>query len=229
MKFKLLALSLIICNLGFGQRINNKTNWVVKVNAASFFDMAAFPTVQLSVEKKISRSVSISAEGGYQLYNFRNSDTSFLSPEGFKASFELRYFLPRFLKKVGINPAVEGIYTGFKPFYRQYQYNSYISVLPKPDHVIPYEDNFASKNKIYGFCFLFGFQKSIYHKIIFDLYSGAGIMYRQVENSGLQYDKASGDIIGGTGLMQFMDRFKLSESSGVWPALSVGFRIGYKF
>jgi hypothetical protein len=229
MKFKFLVLLLIICNLSLGQRINNKNNWIVKANVSSFFDMAAFPSVQLSVEKKISQYVSMSLEAGYQLYSFRHSDTSFLNPEGFKAGFELRYFLPRFLKGVGINPVAEGIYTGFRPFYRQYQYNAYVPVLMNPDHVRHYEDNFASKNKVYGFCFLFGFQRSVYKKIIFDLYSGAGIMNRQIENTGLQYDKASGDIIGGTGLMQFMDRFKLSESSGIWPSFSFGFRIGYKF
>lgn len=228
MKFKFLGLLLIICNLSFGQRINNKSNWIVKANVSSLFDMAAFPSVQLSVEKKISRYISISPEGGYQLYNFRQSDTSFINPEGIKVSAELRYFLPRFIKGIGINPTIEGIYVGFKPFYRQYRYSTYIPVLVNPDHLNHYEDNFASKNRVYGLCFIFGFQKAVYKRIVFDLYSGVGIMNREIKNTGLQYDKGSGDLIGGTGLMQFMDRFKLSESSGIWPAFSFGFRIGYK-
>lgn len=229
MKCKLIIFFLAISNLIFAQinRKNNNTTLIFKVNVTSLIDVTSFPTVQFSVEQKLSRNFSLNSEVGYQLYTYRYTDTTFLSPEGFKVNFEGRYYLPNSFKdKI---PKLEGIYVGLRPFYRQNQYNAYIPFQTKSDSTNWNEDDFGVKNKTYGLCFILGFQKSISHKLIFDFYSGLGVEKRIVENTDIQYNKDSGDILGGTDLMQFLWKFNLSESSGLWGNISFGFRIGYKF
>ena len=144
-------------------------------------------------------------------------------------NFECRYYIPKFRKTMGIFSPLEGMYLGLRPFYRQNQYNANIPFQTKSDPVNWYDDDFGVKNKTYGLCFILGFQKSISRKLIFDFYSGIGVEYRTVRNTDLQYDKDSGDIMGGTDFMQFLWKLNLSESSGLWGNIPLGFRIGYKF
>ena len=230
MKCKLIIFFLVISNLSFAQKIhNNTTTLIFKVNVTSFIDVFSFPTVQFSVEKKLSRYFSLSSEVGYQLYTFKYADTTFLNPEGFKVNFECRYYIPEFRKSIGLNQPLEGIYLGLRPFYRQNQYNAYIPFQTKSDSVNWNNDDFGVKNKTYGLFFILGFQKSVSRKLIFDFFSGLDVEKRIVANSDLQYNKYSGDIMGGTDFMRFLWKFNLSESSGLWANISFGFRIGYKF
>jgi hypothetical protein len=229
MRFKIIIFFLFISSLSFAQKIQNRSTWILKGNFTSLIDVVTFPTVQLSFEKKLSRFISIGSEAGYQLYSFRHPDTTFLSPKGFKFNLEFRYYIPKFSKAIGINPTLEGIYLGLRPFYRQNQYTAYIPFQTKFDSININEDNFGVKNKTYGIFCMLGFQRSISDRLIFDFYSGLGIMKRKIENTDLQYNKDSGDHSRGTDLMQFVDKLNLNESSGIWGDITVGFRIGYKF
>jgi hypothetical protein len=229
MRFKIFIFFIFISSQGFTQRIQNRSAWILKGNCTSLIDLVTFPTVQFSLEKKLSRFSSISPEAGYQLYGFRHSDTTFLNPQGFKVNLEFRYYIPKFLKGIGINPTLEGIYLGFRPFYRQNQYTAYIPFQTMTDPVGISEDNFGVKNRTFGIFCLIGFQRSITDKLLFDFYSGLGAMKRRVENTDLQYNKDSGDYLRGTDLMKFIDKLNLNESSGIWGDVTVGFRIGYKF
>ena len=229
MKCKLIIFLLTISNLIFPQisHNKNKTTLIFKVNVTSLIDVTSFPTVQFSVEKRLSRYFSLSSEVGYQLYTYRYTDTTFLNPEGFKVNIEGRYYLPNSFK---VNsPGLEGIYLGLRPFYSENQYNAYIPFQTKSDPINWNEDDFGVKNITYGLNIILGLQKSVSNKLIFDFYSGLGIEKRQVENTDLQYNKDSGDIMGGTDFMKFLWKFNLSESSGLWGNISFGFRIGYKF
>lgn len=228
MKFKLIIILLAISNLSFAQKIrNNRTTFICKLNVTSLIDVVSFPTVQISVEQKLSRDFSLSAEFGYQLYSEKNTDTIFLSPEGYKANIECRYYFYKSTK--GNAPGLEGGYLALRPFYKQNHYNSYIPFQTESDPVNWNDDEFGVKNKTYGLCFIIGFQKSISKKLIFDLYAGLGIVNRKVENTDLQYNKDAGDKMGGTDFNQFIWTFDLSESSGISGNIPFGFRIGYKF
>lgn len=229
MKCKFIIFFLAISNLIFAQidRKSNSTTLIVKLNVTSLVDVASFPTVHFSVEKILSKYISLSAEAGYQFYSYRSTDTTFLSPEGFKINLECRYYIPGSYK---VNtPRLEGIYLGLRPFYRKNQDNSYFPFLTKSDSVNWNDDNFGFKNETYGLNFILGFQKSVSHQLVFDFYSGLGVEKRIVKNTDLQYNKDAGDIMGGTDFMQFLWKFNLSESSGIWGSISFGFRIGYKF
>lgn len=229
MKCKFIIFFLTISNLIFAQVSHNKnsTSLIFKVNVTSLLDVTSFPTLQFSVEKRLSRYFSLSSEVGYQLYTYRYTDTTFLNPEGFKVNIEGRYYLPKSFK---VNtPRLEGIYIGLRPFYRENQYNAYIPFQTKSDSVNWNDDDFGVKNKTYGLNIILGLQKSVSNKLMFDFYSGLGVEKRIVENTDLQYNKDSGDIMGGTDFMQFLWKFNLSESSGLWGNITFGFRIGYKF
>ena len=229
MRCKLIIFFLAVSNLIFGQiaRKSNSTSLIVKINVTSLIDVTSFPTVQFSVEKRLSRYFSISAEAGYQLYTYKYTDTTFLDPQGFKVNLECRYYIPDPYK---VNtPRLEGTYLGLRPFYRKNQYNAYLPFQTKSDSVNWNDDDFGVKNETFGLSFIFGFQKSVSQNLIFDFYSGLGIVMRTVKNTDLQYNKDAGDIMGGTDFMQFLWKYNLSESSGLGGSLSFGFRIGYKF
>ena len=228
MRCKLIIFFLVISNMIIAQiNYNITTTAIIKWNVTSLIDIVTFPTVQLSVEKKLSRYLSLSSEVGYQLYSYRHTDTTFLKPEGFKVNFECRYYISNSFK--GFTPELEGIYLGLRPFYSQNQYNANIPFQTKSDSVNWNDDDFGVKNRTYGLNCILGFQKSISDRIIFDFYSGLGIMKRRVNNTDLQYNKDSGDLLGGTDFVQFLETLNLSESSGLWGNILFGFRIGYKF
>jgi len=96
MRCKLIIFFLAVSNLIFGQiaRKSNSTSLIVKINVTSLIDVTSFPTVQFSVEKRLSRYFSLSAEAGYQLYTYKYTDTTFLDPQGFKVNLECRYYIP---------------------------------------------------------------------------------------------------------------------------------------
>ena len=205
----------------------NKPTWSVKVNASSLIDIFTFPTVQLSVEKQLSDYISLSAEGGYQLYNFSHADTSFVNPTGFKANLEFRYYLSKFLT-TRLSNKLGKAYIGLRPFYSQNQTNTSISYQTPADPVKWIDDDFGLKNSTYGLNFILGFQKTITEKLFVDLHTGLGIMQRTVKNYELQYINGPGYSLAGTELIKFFKRLNLSESSGLWGNVLFGFRIGYK-
>jgi len=98
---------------------------VLKVNATSFVDQFSFPTVQIGLEKGISKNISLAIEFGYQLYTFDDPDTLFTDEEGMKASFEIRYYgIFKKLKYGGENAkGMNGFYGALNLFYRQNKYN----------------------------------------------------------------------------------------------------------
>src|SRR6202008_2610461 len=89
---KVLYFLLLLSVPAFAQ--NDSINMDVKLNFFSPIDVFNFPTIDLSVEHRITNNFSISAEGGYEFYHFNNPDTAFIDPNGYKLATELRLYRP---------------------------------------------------------------------------------------------------------------------------------------
>lgn len=210
-----------------GQINYNINDWTVKVNAISPFDAINFPVPQVAVERRITRYWSLSAEGGYQFYGFRKPDTVLLSPRGFRASLELRYYIQRFYKTPWAGD-LETVYVGARPFFHQNRFSDELSFRSGEEGSPWHDDSYTTRNITYGLNLVMGFQKSVKPLTVFDLYFGAGVMMRDITNDYLEYDREAGDVLAGTEFMQFFRGLGLEHSSGIWPNVLAGFRIGFK-
>ncbi len=226
-----LLLLLLVCAAGTesvsGQINYNLTDWIIKVNAVSPFDALTFPVPQIGVERRISRYWSLSAEGGYQIYGFRKPDTSFTDTRGYKANLEFRYYIRKFYKTPWA-ARLETVYLGFRPFFHHNRYSDDLSFRTAEMSEGWHDDSFTTENTTYGINVVMGFQKSVKPETVFDLYFGAGVMMRDITNAYLNYDPDQGEVLAGTEFMQLFRGLGLEKSSGIWPNLLVGFRIGFK-
>jgi hypothetical protein len=227
MRYRLVVFLLGLSGLLSAQKVYDKSTLLLKANLTSIMDFTTFPTVQVSLEKKLSRKFSISSELGYQLYDFRKTDTVFLTPRGFRANIEFRFWSPRFLRPYfPVN--LGNIYLGVRPFFSQNRYSASVSFRKDINIGKWYDDSFGVKKMNYGINYIFGLQKSISRELIMDVYTGMGIMNKVVENTDLQYNKDAGHILGGTYLNKLIFERNLSGVSGIKFNYLFGFRLGYK-
>ncbi len=233
MNKKLLFL-LLFPMLLFAQETPKQSSWSAKINLGQLLDFAAFPTVGLSVEKKITPAFAIIAEGGVQLYDAPNKpDTTFVQSGGFKANVEFRAYLMQ-LFHFGEKFRSGGLFTGIQVFHREnkgtasFEYDdpNYIDEPTNPyDYSI--EDNFGFKKKATGVHLTIGFQVNR-GRFLFEPAVGLGWMHRKTTNTQRQYnpdyhEETSGhDIFG-------IDNQNLSENSGSRISGSFNLRFGYNF
>ncbi len=178
MRCKFIILLFMVSSLVSAQINYRNSSWYIKGNASSLIDIFSFPTVQLSVEKQFSEYISLCAEGGYQLYSFSRSDTSFLNPTGFKANLEFRYYLSKFIT-TRLSNKLGRVYTGIRPFYWQTRYNASVSYQTNLGPSRWYDDDFGVKDRTFGLGIVLGFQKNITERLILDLHTGVA-SYEQV-------------------------------------------------
>ena len=226
MWFRITILLLGITDIISAQINYNNSSWFIKGNATALIDIFTFPTVQFSAEKQVTDLFSICPEAGYQLYNFRHTDTSFVKPTGFKVNIEFRYYISKYISSRASNKMGRG-YVGLRPFYMQNNYNSTVSYKVNPDSVTWLDDDFGVKNRTFGLNLTFGFQKSLTERLLIDMHTGVGIMKREITNIDIQYNKNSGHYLAGTEFMQILKKINLSQSSGIWGNFLVGVRLGY--
>ena len=67
MKVYLIIILIFISCFSYSQK--KQSNLYIKINTLSLVDVLSFPTLQLSLEKRISPSFSLNPEVGYQLYS----------------------------------------------------------------------------------------------------------------------------------------------------------------
>ena len=225
----LIIVLLNICILSFAQPSEKKPDWILKWNPTSSIDIFSFPTVQFSMEKKITDYVSLIAEFGYQCYDFRQMDTTFLAPKGFKCNIEGRFYLSK-ISHSSLAGLMEGTYIGIQPFIRRNQYTTGISYLTDPDTIHYKSDDFGVKKFIYGINCIMGMQRTMSSRLIVDLYLGIGILNRLIKNGNRQYNVNLGEHIASRG-PDFNPRIlekNLSEQSGFGVNLTFGLRLGIK-
>lgn len=236
MKQTLLILLLFPMAL-LAQESPKPSTWSAKINLPQLLDFVAFPTVGLSVEKKISPAFALIAEGGVQLYDSPNRpDTTFVKSGGFKANVEFRVYLMQ-LFHFGEKFRSGGLFTGVQLFHREnkgtatFEYDN-PNYVADPDNPYDYsgystEDNFGFKKKMTGVHLTAGIQIN-HGRFLFEPAVGLGWMYRKTTNTYRDYnpeihEETSGhDIFG-------MDNQNLSENSGSRLSGSFNLRLGYNF
>ena len=207
--------------LAVAQTKENKKPWILKVNATSLIDIFTFPTVQLSVEKRLTDAFSLSAEVGYQIYDFRQADTVFLKPRGFKANIEGRFYISKLFESEWAQ-RMNGLYIGLQGFYRQNQYTAEISYYTSQDSINFKSDCFGVRRKVAGINCIAGYEAALSDKIVCDIYMGLGGMNRIITNSDRQFNRDSGDVIEGTDLSPLFAGLHLSEASGSMVCFIMG-------
>jgi hypothetical protein len=225
MKKLLTIFILTISTLIFAQE-SKENNWILKLNATQLVDVVSYPTLQISVERKINPYFSVNAEFGYQLYDFNKQDITILKSKGFKSSLEGKVYLFKF-----INSRIESkrseFYVGLQLFYRENESTNSLDYSPKDDDSKQYTDYFGTKRKAKGFNIMFGNQISVSKKIILEPYVGLGMMDRKINNIDIEYDKTKDQIIGSDAVPLFK-RLDLEESSGNVFNFCFGLRVGYR-
>lgn len=225
MKKLLFVLIPMISNLIFAQE-SKESNWILKLNATQLVDAVSYPTLQISVERKINPYFSVNAEFGYQLYDFSKADTLLLKSKGFKTNLEGRVYLFKLLNS-RIESKRNEFYVGLQLFYRENEGTNSVDFSPKNDETKFYTDNFGTKRTAKGFNITFGNQISMSKKIILEPYIGLGLMNRQIHNSDIEYDEIK-DTRNGTGLKPLFQKLNLEESSGNVFNFCFGLRVGYR-
>jgi hypothetical protein len=212
----------------FSQELKEK-NWILKVNTTQLIDAFSFPTVQISVERKLKPYLSVNAEFGYQLYEFKTEiDTTVLKPKGFKANIELRCYFQKLLKSRNISNRNE-LFVGIQIFYRQNQKSNSLEYRRIDNEVNPiyFDDNFGVKKSAKGINLTFGDQISISKKIILEPYIVIGYMDRKIENFELEYNKEKHIADRNDGI-PILVRYDIEDESKQNVNFGFGLRIGYK-
>lgn len=212
----------------FSQELKEK-EWILKANTTQLIDIFSFPTVQVSAEKKLNSFLSVNAEFGYQVYEFKTEiDTTILKPKGFKASVEFRCYFQKVLKHRTVSKRNE-FYAGIQLFYRQNQKSNAVVYRRIEDDVNPtyYDDSFGVKKSVRGINVTFGDQIAISEKIILEPYVLLGYMDRNIENYELKYtdEKHTGDRNDGIPLLVALD---IADKNKNNVNFGFGLRIGYK-
>lgn len=224
---RILTILLIISTWkSYGQTADTSNICLVKTNLASPVNFV-FPTLQVSVEKSISRHFSIEAEGGYQFFGLRNIDSIPLKAKGFKTDLTLKYyFLIDFSKKNKLKNS--GLYVGLQPFYKQNQYARVVNYYTESDSLNFKTDGFGVKKTQIGMNCIVGFQQLFFHKkLALDLFLGIGGRRLTVQNYYRDYDPATGRVAG-TDLVPYFAGLDMMENSGPKINLTGGFKIGFK-
>lgn len=227
MRIKALIFFLCFSNLIYSQIRYDRSTWIVKGNITALFDIFTFPTIQVSVEKRVTRYFSITPEIGYQFYNFRHTDTTFYDPYGFRTNIEFRYYISQFIN-AGLSSKNVRYYVAVQPFYTKNQYNTIITYYRRDYPNVWIDDEFGVRKNTFGLDAIFGFQKPVSDKVVIDLYGGIGILKRTLSNTQLYYNEDSGDVLGGSQIGKYLKGLNFSESSGIYPNIMVGIKIGYK-
>lgn len=228
MKKLLLILSILPLTL-FGQK-DSTINMDVKLNFFSPIDVFNFPTIDLSLEHRITNNFSITAEAGYELYHFNKPDTAFVKPSGYKLASELRLYKPfqSPAKKRAMGTSLTGFYMGVDFFYRQEQYNSAVEFTRSGSDSTVYIDNYWTRKKAAGANLTAGYQWAPYRRIVADAFLGVGMLQRTISRSELTYSEKAGDEISASSRTDsFFSEKDLKQKNGSGLSLSFGVRFGF--
>jgi len=234
MRHLLLAACFLICNVAAAQRLPEERTWILKSDQLALLNGFTFPTVQFSLEKKISDHFSIAPELGVQLYSFNTyrPDTVFVKPGGYRAGIELRCYDPfgLLLGKKKKSESQNGYYLSLNLFYRQNRYNSSVAYMKSGVTDTIYSDCFWGRKKAMGINLLFGVQKNMGRRLVIDLYGGLGLLSRKIKNFSREYDAVNDeqDLPMDLTIDGVLTSAGLEENSGVIPNLTLGIRLGLR-
>ncbi|MDQ3110490.1 MAG: DUF3575 domain-containing protein [Bacteroidota bacterium] len=226
---KFLYCLLLISGSAVAQR-DSTINMDVKLNFFSPIDVFNFPTIDLSLEHRITNNFSVSVEGGYEFYHFNKPDTSFINPSGYKLASELRLYHPfkSAAVKRSMHTSLTGFYLGVDFFYRQEQYNSAVEFTKSGGDSTVFIDNYWTRKKATGTNLTVGYQWSPYRRIVADAFLGVGMLRRTIERHELSYSEKEGDEISTSSRTDsFFSAKDLRETNGPGLSLAFGVKIGF--
>jgi hypothetical protein len=229
MKKLLYSLLLLISFPAFAQR-DSTINMDVKLNFFSPIDVFNFPTVDLSIEHRVTNNFSLTAEGGYQFYRFNNPDTQFINSSGYKLAAEARLYRPfkSVAQKRAMNSSLTGFYLGANFFYRQEQYNTAVEFTKSGGDTAVYIDNYWTRKKAVGSNLTIGYQWQPYRRVVADAFVGIGMLRRNIARHELTYSEKDGDEISASSRTDsFFSEKDLREENGPGLSLAFGVKIGF--
>ena len=233
MKKYLIALLLLpyVC-IAQKKTIRLERPYIVKLNLTSLTDGLTFPTLQLSVEKKVTNNISISAETGLQLYELSTirNDTFFIKPQGYKGSVEVRYYPLLNAKHLARKPyKIRRVqpYGGINLGYRQNKFNSSLDYT-KPANDLVYHDCLWGVKKVSAINLVVGVEGRLSNRLVFDGYIRMGAINRQVTNYNREYNELTDEAEKSMDVTfrSSKSASNLSENGGWMENLNLGIRLG---
>jgi hypothetical protein len=204
---------------------SKERNWGIKINPVQLIDIASFPTLQLSVERKINYYSSLNIEIGYQPYDISTADTTFFKPKGFKTNIEGRIYLQKLFNS-RVKSKRSELYAGIQIFYRENQTNSFIEYVPiDPINEDEYLDDFGVKKTAKGINLTVGNQFS-FARFILEPFVVFGYMNRNTINTDLDYDESKHSLNMNHAFFLGSD---LESNSGSIFNFGLGCRVGLRF
>jgi|SRR6218665_918236 len=228
-KQKLTFFFALWCSIACAQKPETKeSSWNAKIDMLQLVDVASFPTLKLTVEKKITPKFAVLVGGGFQLYQpYPNNDTIKMKATGFKIDIEARTYLLKVLNPQRyIKPG--GIFIGIQGFYRENKFAGsadYERKTDDPNEESPtFTDEFGVSKKIIGVNVTSGWQKSL-RRFVFEPSIGLGIMNRKITNTDMAFNSATDrfDYNHGNGVP------RTENKSGNYFNLSLSMKLGYNF
>ncbi len=214
--------------MGISQVYVQPNSVIVKTNLTSPIDGFSFPTVNISAEKRLAHNVSLAGEFGYQFYGVRKVDTAFITPNGYKANIEFRFY-HLFTNDVRKINTLTGGYLGVNFFYRSNENNLQLSYYPNFNGGNTKKDCLWASRNIYGSNIVLGYQGRIKPGIVVDSYLGLGIINRTSVNHNREYNSVTDRLnIPVDYVFTPVDKAYLSENNGWNISLTIGMRIGIK-
>ncbi len=228
----LIVLLFLSCLNSISQnKSNDDKKWIIKLDAFQIVDAFSFPTLSISIERKLNNWSSIGAEVGYQVYKVPSYvDTIFVHQDGFKANVEGRiYFLKLLNKKKEYRHQP---FLGLQAFYRQNQKSNsvtYRHISDPDDQRIYYNDDFGVEKRVKGINLMLGYQFVTGRWLILEPFLGIGVMDRKLKNIGLQYDENK-HISDRNDGMPIMVGFDIADKDSETEInFRMGFKLGYRF
>ncbi|HLG04076.1 MAG TPA: DUF3575 domain-containing protein [Bacteroidia bacterium] len=204
----------------------SKINMAVKLNLASPFDVFNFPTISLGAEHRLTNRFSVEGEAGYQIYRFRQPDTSFVRESGYVVKGGLRVYKP-FRWSQPVVHRMRGFYSGFSVFQREEKYNTAAEYTRGSD-TTKILDYYWTRKSAWGIDLLLGYQTIIGERALFDFYAGIGFLRRSIIRNELQYSAENGDqLVSSPVVDAFLSNRDLELKPGTGLSLAFSVRIGY--
>ena len=232
---------LFICMLIALNAWSQKDKFNIKLNVPALFDMVNSPNIQVGIEARLSPRIGWFNELGvrYSNYSSRYSpgDTSFLSPYGFKAKSEIRYYFQKIASKINIKVGkkapvsfTKAYYAAANLFFIRDVHNNATSYYFNKDTSQLRNDGYGVKKTIWGFNFIFGVQEPLGKRIFIDLYVGLGVRFRYITTTNIEYKPERDGLIGSKDL-SIVTVDAITEGKGgfsVAPNINLGGRLCYR-
>lgn len=224
---RLLLVFLIIPLVNFAQ----KERPIVKLAPLALIDEFGFPAVTGGIEFSLTPKISWYNEVGfrYRTGSYEKTDTSFVSPRGFKIKTEFRYYFDTWFGNTPQRP--HEYYIGVNFFYNKDSHNQDVSYYYQKDSSNTREDNFGVTKIIWGANIIGGYQTHLSKRCTFEVYAGLGTRFRDITAVNKEFDNDRDDIHGAVDMTIDGVRSNVEAIGGrsVSGTLTFGVRIGYQF